>query len=103
MNLYQQRLMDKPSIKGDRCAFCGRMARNRHHIVYRSQGGQDGPTVPVCGFGNAEGCHGELHMHRLHIDYDDSRGWVAKRTETSKKDVWIATDPQGWVEIRGAE
>ena len=75
MNAMQERLMGKPSVDGPLCAFCGRPARNRHHVVPRSQGGADGPTVAVCGMGNAGGCHGLLHAHMLHVDWDDEAGW----------------------------
>lgn len=75
MNELQARLMGRPSIEGPGCPFCGRPSGERHHIVPRSQGGADGPTVAVCGFGNAGGCHGLLHEHRLHLDWDDEAGW----------------------------
>lgn len=67
--------MGRPSVDGPLCAFCGSVARNRHHVVPRSQGGADGPTVAVCGSGNLDGCHGLLHAHFLHIDWDDDAGW----------------------------
>lgn len=56
MNRYQEAMMALPSIESAVCPFCGRPASNRHHIVPRGQGGKDGPTVTVCGFGNAAGC-----------------------------------------------
>ena len=74
MNRYQEAMMALPSIEAQWCAFCGRPASERHHIVPRSQGGGDGPTVAVCGFGNAGGCHGLLHAHVLHLR-PDGRGW----------------------------
>ena len=69
MNRWQEAMMRAPSIDtlDGTCAFCGRRATNRHHIVPRSQGGAKGPTVTVCGLGNAGGCHGLLHSHRLHL------------------------------------
>ena len=75
MNKYQERLMDKPSIDtAPSCARCGIYVGDRierHHIVPRSQGGKDGPTVTVCGWGNTSGCHGMLHQHRLHLDWNE--------------------------------
>lgn len=96
MNEHQKRLMAGPSVEGDLCAFCGKPATNRHHVVPRSQGGADGPTVPVCGFGNAGGCHGLLHSHRLHLRFDEqSWQWMALRTdEPVKHEKAMAMD--GW-------
>lgn len=30
------------------CYICGDIAPEEHHIIYRSQGGHDGPTIPLC-------------------------------------------------------
>lgn len=99
MNLYEENLMDAPSIFNEVCPFCGRPSQNRHHIVPRSHGGTDGPTVDVCGLGNTSGCHGELHAHKLHLDWSEEKDWwVYKRTEP-KKDVWLKTSPDGWKEV----
>lgn len=106
MNRHQRAMMALPSIELRRdgaivCPFCGRPATNRHHIVPRSQGGHDGPTVAVCGLGNASGCHGMLHAHRLHLRPDGNGWWE-----------WIATEPMkheqalmriGWMPVAGAE
>lgn len=84
MNEYQRKLMDKPSVDGECCAICGRYPAERHHIVFRSQGGTDGPTIPLCGFGNnlkdAEGkyyCHGRAHHGMLHFKFEDGGWWYA--------------------------
>lgn len=68
-------LMAGPSIETPCCAVCGRWGRlERHHIVRRSAGklfrhGREvpKPTVTLCGFGNAGGCHGLAHANRLHF------------------------------------
>ena len=73
MNKYQERLMGAPSLIRTRCPFCGRHATNNHHIVPRSQGGMQGPVISVCGMGNACGCYGLLHQHKLHLRYDFER------------------------------
>ena len=92
MNRYDADLMDKPSIHSELCPFCGRMATNAHHIVYRSRGGKDGPTVDVCGSGT-EGCHWLFHSHRLHLRWDG--GWMYLRTdEPVKQDK--ALGMEGW-------
>lgn len=68
-------MMALPSVESEMCAFCGRPATNRHHVVPRSQGGSGGPTVCVCGMGNASGCHGLLHAGRLHMRPDGDGWW----------------------------
>ena len=58
-----------------RCAVCGRYGRvEEHHVVKRSHGGKEGPTIMLCGFGNnlkdADGrylCHGRAEQHMLHF------------------------------------
>ena len=96
VNELQRELMRGPSIEGDFCAFCGRPATNAHHIVPRSQGGSKGPTVCVCGMGNAIGCHGLLHAHMLHLRWDEE-GWrwlYLKTDEPTKYEKALAMD--GW-------
>lgn len=94
MNEHQRKLMGAPSIEAVCCPFCGRMWTERHHIVPRSAGGAEGPTVTVCGFGNADGCHGLLHSKRLHLDWRDGR-WVWLMTEEpTKEDRALQMD--GW-------
>ncbi len=94
MNRYDESLMDKPSVETRMCCICGiRRAGNRHHVVPRSRGGQDGPTVTVCGSGNASGCHGLLHAHRAHLRY--AGGWEVLVTgEPVKYDK--ALEMEGW-------
>lgn len=93
MNLLQARLMDAPSIETALCPFCGRPSTNRHHIVPRSQGGHDGPTVTVCGMGNASGCHGRLHDHTLHLRYEGRWEFLETEQPTKYQDA-LAMD--GW-------
>ena len=94
MNEYEKVLMDKPSINSPWCVFCGRPATERHHIVFRSQGGSDGPTVSVCGWGNVSGCHALLHAHKLHMRWNDGR-WEYLRTMDSVKEQ-DALGLSGW-------
>ena len=96
MDNLERALMDAPSIESECCPFCGRLATNRHHIVARSRGGSKGPTVTVCGMGNASGCHGLLHAHMLHLRYED--GWYYLRTEVPTK-YQAALDMEGWVRL----
>ena len=102
MNLQQQRLMDKPSIIGEYCPFCGRRAASKHHIVPRSQGGAKGPVVAVCGMDNVTGCHGLFHQHILHLDWDDERNmWVWLKTKEPTPD-YKAAELSGWLPVRSA-
>lgn len=89
LNEHEKRLMRGCSVKYDppRCAVCGRTSPvEEHHVVKRSQGGKDGPTVMLCGFGNnlkdADGrfyCHGRAEHRMLHFRWVDGEyfgdGW----------------------------
>lgn len=99
MNEYQRAMMALPSVEGLCCPFCGRVATNRHHIVPRSQGGGDGPTVAVCGWGNASGCHGRLHGHRLHMRPDGEGWWEWLETPFATK-YDKALGLPGWRPVR---
>lgn len=74
--------MRAPSVEGDCCAVCGRYPAERHHVVFRSQGGGDGPTIPLCGHGNTSGCHGKAHGRLLHFR------WVADVTDDDGLGHW---------------
>lgn len=72
-------LMAAPSVETPFCAVCGRTGHlERHHMVPRSAGRLfrggvevEKPTITLCGFGNAGGCHGLAHSGLLHFR------WVA--------------------------
>lgn len=78
-NEYDRANMAGYSVSFDppRCAVCGRVSPlNSHHVVFRSHGGTDGPTITLCGEGNnakdADGrwyCHGLAHHGRLFFRY----------------------------------
>ena len=93
MNELQKVLFNAPSIETEYCPFCGKPATNRHHIVPRSQGGSKGATVTVCGMGNASGCHGLIHAHRLHMRFIEGR-WEYLKTEPMKYEK--ALEMEGW-------
>lgn len=97
MNLLEADMMGRPSIETERCAFCGRRVGSRHHIVPRSHGGSDGPTVTVCGTGNESGCHGLLHSHRLHLRWRDGWEWL-HTAEPVKYQAALAMG--GWRRLR---
>lgn len=100
MNRYQERLMDKPSLRSPYCVFCGRRKQSEHHLVPRSQGGTKGPTVSVCGLGNESGCHGLLHAHRLHVNWSDElEMWIFLHTQEPMK-FHQALELDGWRPLR---
>ena len=104
VNELYRPLMGRPSVGGRRCCVCGRPATNRHHIVPRSagrlvEGGREvpKPTAPLCGMGNASGCHGLAHRHRLHFRWRD--GWERLVTaEPTRYQEALATE-EGWVRL----
>lgn len=50
---------------GSKCAICGKLASDAHHYVFRSRGGTDDNTMPLC-----HDCHMDIHNERLRIDVD---------------------------------
>lgn len=67
-------LMNGVTIESDRCVVCGRSPVQMHHVVKRSAGNMyrggvriPRPKLPLCGLGNASGCHGLAHQNRLHF------------------------------------
>lgn len=98
MTLYERELMDKPSYRSESCPVCGRPATNQHHVVYRSHGGGNGPTISLCGFGNASGCHGLAHRHMLHFRYHG--GWQFRFTDEPVGEM-TALELPGWRYLPG--
>ena len=89
MNKQREKLLGKPSIVGNVCAVCGRPASNHHHVVQKGIGGSryanQIPTLPLCGWGNCNGCHGAAHRYEIEFDYDEDRElwlWRRKGCET---------------------
>ncbi len=102
MNAYLAVLMDKPSVLGVHpaaCAVCGISGTTEHHIVPRSQGGADGPTVRLCGHGTS-GCHGAAEDKRLHFRFRE--GWEYLRTVAPVK-YERALELHGWTVIPGVK
>ena len=68
---YQRRIFAAPSVRRDYCVVCGRPAQNDHHVIPNCRKATrehpESPTLSLCGMGNASGCHGEAHSHRLHF------------------------------------
>lgn len=93
MDEQMRALMGAPSVEREACPFCGRRAEQRHHVVPRSLGGSRGPTVTVCGLGNASGCHGLLHSHRLHLRWRGCWEWLRTEGPTKYCDALLM---DGW-------
>jgi len=91
VNLLLAEMMDKPSAISDRCTMPGCASTYRlekHHIVFRSQGGRGGPQRTLC-FDHHELCR----LHVLHFRFRD--GWEYLFTQEPTK-YEIALDMQGW-------
>ena len=96
MNLLLADLIDKPSHLGMWCCVCGRVGHlNAHHVIPRSQGGEAGPRLRLCGSGTT-GCHGEAHEKRLHFRWEHGWEWLA--TEPMKYEAALELD--GWRRIK---
>lgn len=93
---YDEALMEAPSYTPGRCVVCGRTPVQAHHLVPRSHGGSKGPVVHLCGLGNASGCHGKAHSHRLHFRYAGKLEYLL--TDEPVKD-YVAYDMEGWKDI----
>lgn len=99
MNKHDADCMKGYSIGTDRCVFCGRPTTNRHHVVFRSQGGEKGPTFAVCGNGNTSGCHGLLHHRNLHVRFNvEQDTWEFKKTGYPVKDE-VADLLPNWIKM----
>ena len=104
MNLYLLALMDKPSVpKSALCPTCttldtgswGSTQQTKHHIVPRSQGGHDGPTVYLCGHGTA-GCHGMAEDKKLHFRFTDRWQWLKTDVPTKYERTLMM---EGWRDL----
>lgn len=111
-NEFREQLLGKPSVIGTgRCAVCGRLATNRHHVVPKGMGGCSAevedriPKIELCGSGTT-GCHGDVHAKLLHLHwFDGLGGWCVYRSPHPMDDQIAAQlhirefkPLQGWVE-----
>ena len=109
MNLLFRRMMNAPDVHADmfepRCVICGRYPYDhieRHHVVPRSQGGTNGPTLDVCAAGgnilkDSRGlvtCHGALHHRLMHLRWTGDRWEYLRTDEPTKYERALAMD--GW-------
>jgi len=81
-SITDEQRMAWPSIRQPYCGVCGKPTQSNHHIVFKSQGGHDGPTIAADGIGNEDPttCHGAAHHHDLHYRYDELHHvyyWIA--------------------------
>lgn len=83
MSTSERELLGLPSHVSPYCLACGESAQNHHHVIPKRMGGRCKviekliPTVSLCGFGNASGCHGLAHSGGLRIWFDGE--WHAKK------------------------
>ena len=113
MPSHYRKLMDMPDCGTDTCVVCGRLATNRHHVVPRSLGGHDGPTVALCGSGTT-GCHGLAELKRLHFRFVKDKlieiepnteswttyGWWEFLITPEPVSYWEALKMDGWLRCR---
>lgn len=68
---YQRNIFNAPSVRREWCVVCGRPAQNDHHVIpghrHKTKNYPESPTLSLCGMGNASGCHGLAHSHKLHF------------------------------------
>lgn len=97
MNEYEKELMQAPSIPPQpHCAiaWCGSTdCVEGHHVVFRSQGGEDGPTVPLC-----RRCHDRIHSaQEIELSYEHEMWWAHDVVSREKEPLRIfnayADDP----------
>lgn len=112
MNLLEAELMKGPDVHSDEdhpcCVVCGASYPHveRHHVVFRSQGGGDGPTLDLCsagGNGLMDGngritCHGAAHHRLLHFRVVDGEWWYLWTKEPTKYEKALEMD--GWLPLR---
>lgn len=115
LNELEKALMKGCSVSYDppRCAVCGRTYPvEKHHVVKRSQGGTDGPTIALCGFGNnlkdANGrfyCHGRAEHRMLHFRWVPSETFGAGHWEYLETLIPMKYDSAlklgGWKRLEG--
>lgn len=105
---WERALMAAPSQMQPWCAVCGATGPlERHHVVYRSQGGTDGPVVTLC-----RACHMACHAHTLHLRfvrtpavahslaYGQGGHWEWMRTERPLGEFAALGTEDGWHAIR---
>lgn len=101
-------LMGLPHIHSELCQICGRQAGNNHHIVPKGIGGGSkvlhrhgmelySPEIPVCGSGNASGCHRAFHEYRYTVEWVpyDATFWELWGSGELLKD-YKSNDPRLW-------
>jgi hypothetical protein len=77
MSRQDEALMGAPSLKGSWCVVCGSHKVEDHHVVLRSRGGAEGPTITLC-----RNCHARAHRQvsptggPISFEYRDGKWWV---------------------------
>lgn len=58
-----------------------------HHVIPNDR--KNSPALSLCGMGNASGCHGAAHAHRLHFRAVEVKLWSG---DTVKRWEYLWTD-----------
>lgn len=87
-----------PSVRRVWCVVCGRPAQNDHHVIpgarHATREHPESPTLSLCGLGNASGCHGAAHAHRLHFRFTDR--WEYMWTDEPLNELDASEIQEGW-------
>lgn len=81
-----------PSVRREWCVVCGRPATNMHHVIPNDR--RHSPALSLCGMGNASGCHGAAHAHRLHFRFTDR--WEYMWTDEPMNELDASEIRDGW-------
>lgn len=81
-----------PSVRRDWCVVCGKPATNMHHVIPNDR--KHSPALSLCGMGNASGCHGAAHAHRLHFRFTDR--WEYMWTDEPLNELDASEIQEGW-------
>lgn len=89
-------LEELPSVDVPWCIVCGKTGQlNWHHDPWKSETRGAHVTIPLCGFGNTSGCHGEAHALKLHFRNNDGR-WEFLRLDRPLRYERAIEIDEGW-------
>lgn len=95
---WRDEMYTAPSVRREWCVVCGRPAQNDHHVIpgarHATREHPESPTLSLCGMGNASGCHGAAHAHRLHFRFTDR--WEYMWTDEPLKEDAAHEIVKGW-------
>lgn len=89
---WREEVYAAPSVRREWCVVCGRPATNMHHVIPNDR--KNSPALSLCGMGNASGCHGAAHAHRLHFRFTDR--WEYMWTDEPLDELDASEIQEGW-------